>query len=48
MGALWGFFMGKPIDKLKAMKAKREAKIKKYEAEINAIELELARRKSGK
>lgn len=48
MGAFWGWFMGKPEDKLKAMKAKREAKIKKYEAEINAIELELSKRKNKK
>lgn len=45
MGILWGLFMGKPVDKLKAMKAKREAKIKKLEAEVNAIEVELSKRK---
>ena len=48
MGMFWGIFAGKPADRLRAMKAKREAKIKKYEAEINAIELELAKRKSEK
>lgn len=45
MGAFWMFFMGKPIDKLKAMKAKREEKIAKLEKEINAIELEIERQK---
>ena len=41
MGRFWVMFMGKPVDKLKAMKEKREAKIKKLEAEINAIEQEI-------
>lgn len=48
MGVLWVYFMGKPADKLKAMKAKREAKIKKLEAEINAIEIELSKKKDEK
>ena len=43
MGAFWMFFMGKPIDKLKAMKAKREEKIAKLEKEVNAIEIEIER-----
>lgn len=43
MGFLWGMFMGKPVDKLKAMKEARLAKIKKLEAEINAIENEIER-----
>ena len=48
MGYLWVLFAGKPADKLKAMKAKREAKIKKLEAEINAIEIELSKKKDEK
>ena len=48
MGALWVFFAGKPVDKLKAMKAKRESKIKKLEAEIDAIELEISKKKNEK
>lgn len=48
MGILWGLFAGKPVDKLKAMKAKREAKIKKLEAEVNAIEIELSKKKNEK
>lgn len=45
MGGFWVFFMGKPIEKLKSMKAKREEKIAKLEKEINAIELEIERQK---
>lgn len=48
MGFLWVMFAGKPVDKLKAMKAKREAKIKKLEAEINAIEIEISKKKDEK
>ena len=47
MGMLWVFFMGKPIEKLKSMKAKREEKIAKLEKEINAIELEIERQKKN-
>jgi hypothetical protein len=43
MGAFWMFFMGKPVEKLKAMKAKREEKIAKLEKEVNAIEAEIQR-----
>ena len=45
MGMFWVLFMGKPIEKLKSMKAKREEKIAKLEKEINAIELEIERQK---
>lgn len=48
MGALWVFFMGKPVEKLKAMKAKREKQIEKLQAEINAIEIEITKRKNEK
>lgn len=47
MGAFWTWFMGKPIDKLKAMKAKREEKIAKLEKEVNAIEIEIERQKKN-
>lgn len=43
MGKLWGWFMGKPVEKLKEMKAKREAKRAKLDEEILAIETEIAR-----
>ena len=48
MGILWAFFASKPVDRLLKMKARREAKIKKLETEINAIEIELSKRKNGK
>ena len=48
MGGFFVLFAGKPVDKLKAMKAKREAKIKKLEAEINAIEIEISKKKDEK
>lgn len=48
MGILWTLFMGKPVEKLKAMKAKREAKIRKLEAEVNAIEIEISKKKDEK
>lgn len=48
MGMFWTLFMGKPVDKLKAMKAKREEKIAKLQAEVNAIEIEISKRKNEK
>ena len=48
MGILWTWFMGKPESKLLAMKAKCERLIVKYQAKSNAIDLELAKRKSAK
>jgi hypothetical protein len=48
MGGFFVLFAGKPVDKLRAMKAKREAKIKKLEAEVNAIEVEISKRKNAK
>jgi hypothetical protein len=48
MGKYWVLFMGKPEDKLLAMKAKCEAKAKKYLAKAEAIELEISKRKSEK
>ena len=48
MGAFWVIFMGKPADKLKAMREKRLAKIAKLQAEINAIEIELSKKKDEK
>lgn len=38
MGKFWGLFMGKPVDKLKEMKVKREQQIEKLNEEIKAIE----------
>ena len=38
MGILWGWFMGKPVDKLKEMKIKREQQVEKLNEEIKAIE----------
>jgi hypothetical protein len=38
MGRFWGWFAGKPVDKLKEMKVKREQKIAKLNEEIKAIE----------
>ena len=38
MGKFWGMFMGKPVDKLKEMKVKREQQIEKLNEEIKAIE----------
>lgn len=38
MGKFWGLFMGKPVDKLKEMKIKREQQIAKLNEEIKAIE----------
>lgn len=55
MGAFWGIFMGKSVDKLEAMKAKRLAQIDKnnaendkYQAEVKAIEVEITKRKNEK
>lgn len=38
MGAFWVLFAGKPVDKLKEMKAKREKQIAKLNEEVKAIE----------
>ena len=38
MGILWGWFAGKPVDKLKEMKVKREQQVEKLNEEIKAIE----------
>ena len=48
MGYLWVMFMGKPADKLRAMREKRLAKIAKLQAEVNAIEIELSKKKDEK
>ena len=55
MGVFWVMFMGKPDDKLVAMKEKREKKIAKlkeketkFQSEVNAIEIELRKRKNEK
>lgn len=48
MGKLWVLFMGKPADKLRAMKEKREAQVAKLNEEIKAIETELARQEKEK
>lgn len=48
MGAFWGIFMGKPVDKLKEMKAKREKQIAKLNEEIKAIETEIAKQSDNK
>ena len=48
MGKLWSWFAGKPVDKLKEMKAKREAKKAKLDEEIKAIEAEIERQKNEK
>lgn len=48
MGILWGWFAGKPVERLLKMKAKRETKIHKLETEKHAIELEIAKRKNEK
>jgi hypothetical protein len=46
MGRFWTLFMGKPVDRLKKMKAKREEKISKLEKEIADIELIIERKKN--
>ena len=43
MGAFWSWFAGKPVDKLKEMKVKREKQIAKLNEEIKAIETEIAK-----
>ena len=43
MGKFWGMFAGKPVDKLKEMKEKREKQIAKLNEEIKAIETEIAK-----
>ena len=48
MGMLWGLFAGKPVDKLKEMKAKREKQIAKLNEEVKAIETEIEKRNSEK
>lgn len=48
MGIFWSWFMGKPVEKLKEMKAKREAKRAKLDEEILAIETEIARQTQEK
>ena len=48
MGAFWGIFAGKPVDKLKEMKAKREKQIAKLNEEIKAIETEIAKQSDKK
>lgn len=47
MGIFWGIFAGTPTARLEKMKADREAKIKKYEEEKKAIEVELSKRKNN-
>lgn len=47
MGMFWTLFMGKPIDKLVAMKESRAKKIAKLQAEVKAIEAEIARRNNS-
>jgi hypothetical protein len=48
MGMFWGWFMGKPVEKLKAMKEKREKQVAKLNEEIKAIETEIERQKNAK
>lgn len=48
MGRFWVLFMGKPIERLKKMKANREAKRAKLDEEIKAIEAEIERQKNEK
>ena len=48
MGRFWGLFMGKPVDKLKEMKVKREKQIEKLNEEIKAIETEIAKQSDKK
>lgn len=48
MGAFWTWFAGKPVDKLKEMKVKREEQIAKLNEEIKAIEAEIAKQNSEK
>lgn len=48
MGAFWMIFAGKPVDKLKEMKAKREKQIAKLNEEIKAIEIEIAKQSDNK
>ena len=48
MGRFWGLFMGKPVDKLKEMKVKREQQIAKLNEEIKAIETEIAKQSDKK
>lgn len=48
MGVFWGMFAGKPVDKLKEMKAKREKQVAKLNEEIKAIETEIAKQQIEK
>lgn len=48
MGMFWGMFAGKPVDKLKAMKAKREKQIAKLNEEVKAIEEAIKAQKNEK
>lgn len=48
MGAFWTLFLGKPVDKLKEMKVKREQQIEKLNEEIKAIETEIAKQSDKK
>lgn len=48
MGKYWVLFAGKPVDRLKKMKAKREEKISKLEKEIADIELIIEQKKNEK
>jgi cbb3-type cytochrome oxidase subunit 3 len=48
MGKLWMIFAGKPVDKLKEMKAKREKQVAKLNEEIKAIETEIAKQSDKK
>ena len=48
MGRYWTWFAGKPVDKLKEMKAKREKQIAKLNEEIKAIEQEIEKQKNEK
>jgi hypothetical protein len=48
MGMFWGMFAGKPVDKLKEMKAKREKQIAKLNEEVKAIETEIAKQSENK
>lgn len=48
MGMFWGLFAGKPVDKLKEMKAKREKQVAKLNEEIKAIETEIAKQSDKK
>lgn len=48
MGRFWVLFAGKPVEKLRKMKEKRQRKIAKLETEKNAIDIELSKKKNEK